>query len=509
MLSLGTFVNVSAQELKFEAESAQIVSSEVISGDQYSGGEAVRMTENRAKLTFTIDVASREKFTVFVKAEGIGGEKVVNCSVNGTMSNFKTNELSEVEVGTFMFKSGHNTLEITPSWKWYNVDYVRIVPNSSEVSFSISDVPVTADATEAAQRLYTLLHRNFGFKTLSGMMTGDMGNTDGLDITRHEDVVAVYKASGFYPALVGFDFLFATGRTEEDGWCRQYTDRIISLAKDLWQRGGVPDFSWHWHDPSRKTDDFYTDKTSFNFTTAMNADGSWNAESETYKNLIHDIDRIADRFLELQEAGAACIFRPLHEAPGGWFWWGTQGPDAFAALYRLIVDEMTKVKGVRNVLFDWNADPNLGLEWSPGEEYYDIISTDIYNRSYDYSSNYPAFDKLKKLSGGKKLITLAENGPIPDISKMADEGAMWCWWMPWYQSWNGNFVNQTKKDEWQKCMSDERVMTLEDMPGWDVELSLDAVETVSGQKGCYSLSGYRTFDAKGLLIKDGRTIFVK
>lgn len=497
-------------DLKYEAESGTLSKCEIVSDAKYSGGKAVFMKEETASLTLKINIDARQKYDVYIMAEGIDGEKVINCSVNGVSAAFKAYALKEANVGTFEFQAGSNTLKITPNWTWYNIDYIRLTPYVDNISFDISSKPVTPDATEAAQKLYTFLYDNFGKRTISGMMTGSM-DTAGKDIRTHEDLKAVFNASGYYPALVGFDFMNATGKDVDAGnsWLRDYTRKAIVLAKDIWARGGIPNFSWHWRDPSRQTNEFYSDKTSFNFASALKADGSWNITSTTYKYLIKDIDAIADYFLDLQNEGIACIFRPLHEAPGAWFWWGRPGAEKFVKLYRLIYDEMVKVKGVRNVLWDWNADYTLDLSWCPGEEYYDIISTDIYNNAYDYSSNFVAFNKLKKLTNGEKLITLAENGPIPDIDKMADDNAMWSWWMPWYQSWNGNFVNKTARAEWQKCMSDPRIITLDRMPGWSGSSSLEAIESLSpAATTLYDLQGRRVTEAQpgAILIGKDRKI---
>lgn len=498
--------------LKFEAEDGTISKSEIVTDSKYSGGKAVKMTDAGASLTINAEIAEHQKYTIYVMSEGIGGEKTVNCSINGATTSFKTNTYKEAEIGTFFLEAGKNTIKITPSWTWYNIDYVRLEAANQNITFDIATKPVTPEASLPAQKLYSFLFQNFGKRTISGIMTGAMDN-DGKDITTHEDVVAVYKASGYYPALVGFDFSNATGKDVDAGnsWFTQYMKKAIGLAKDLWKRGGIPDFTWHWHDPSRKTGEFYSKDATFKFTDAMNADGTWNTSSTLYKNIIKDIDTVADYFLDMQNEGIACIFRPLHEAPGGWFWWGTQGAEAYTKLYRLIYDEMVKVKGVKNVIWDWNADYTLDLSWCPGEEYYDVISTDIYNKAYDYSSNYPAFDKLKVLSNGKKIITLAENGPIPDIEKQVAEDAMWSWWMPWYQSWGGGFVDQTSKEEWKKCLSDERILTLDRMPGWDAVEDIETIEATDPEENTYyNLNGMRINDPqKGTIaIMNGRKIMI-
>ena len=227
---------------------------------------------------------------------------------------------------------------------------------------AISYSPVTAGATEGAQKLYNFLATNYGVKTVSGVMTGDVSSATVKELP---DVISFNEHSGKYPALVGFDFLFATGKNGSDAWYQSYTQMALDAAKDLWKQGGIPAFTWHWKDPSDQIDAFYTKSgnakefTDFDFTKgfadpACTANCTWNTESETYKQLVSDIDEIADMFLGLQDAGVAAIFRPLHEASGKWFWWGTKGGAAFQALYNLVYDEMVSVKGVKNLVWVWN-----------------------------------------------------------------------------------------------------------------------------------------------------------
>ena len=499
-----------AAQTKLEAENAQRSGCSVITGSQYSGVKAVSMTENYSRLTFTANIGAAGKYVVYVAGDGIGGEKVVNCKVNDTNTQFRLNNYREVEVGVFFMRQGNNTLTITPSWTWYNIDYVRIEGNDASLTFDISPSPVDDEATEAARVMYTFLLDNFGKKSISGIMTGDMTAANG-NVTQQADVKAVYNASGKHPALIGFDFMNATGKSAATSWMRDYTRSCINLAKDTYRRGGIPNFTWHWRDPSRATDEFYTDGSSVKISNALKSDGTWNTSSTLYKNIISDIHTVADFFLELQNAGMACIFRPLHEASGGWFWWGREGAEPCRKLFKLVYDEMVNVKGVHNVIWVWNADP-ADADWCPGDDYYDIVSADIYNADFDYSSNAPTFYNLQRLTNGKKIIALSENGPVPDIQKTVDEEAVWSWWMPWYQTWNGGFVDKTSREQWRKCMNDDRVVTLEDMAaGWDSYAAADsplAGNAGSGIRGIFDLQGRRLSQppSKGIYIVDGKKV---
>ena len=176
-------------------------------------------------------------------------------------------------------------------------------------------------------------------------------------------------------------------------------------------------------------------------------------------------------------------------------------------LYRLVYDEMVRVKGVHNVIWVWNAGPD-DAAWDPGADYYDIVSADIYNADFDYSSNAPTFYLLQKLTQGKKIIALSENGPIPDIDKEVAEEAVWSWWMPWYQTWNGRFVDKTSAAEWRKCMNDERVITLDDLAaGWEALAAAPAPLASEAQRTYYfDLQGRRLPQkpSRGIYIKDGK-----
>ena len=342
-------------------------------------------------------------------------------------------------------------------------------------SAAVSATPVTEGATEGAQKLYNFLAMNYGVKTVSGVMTGDVSSATVKELP---DVISFQEHTGKLPALVGFDFLFATGVKASDSWYQSYTQMALDAAKDLWKQGGIPAFTWHWKDPSDQIDAFYTksgnDKeyTEFDFTKgfadpACTANCTWNKESETYKQLVSDIDEIADMFLGLQEAGVAAIFRPLHEASGKWFWWGTKGGAAFQALYNLVYDEMVGVKGVKNLVWVWNPEYTSDKDWNPGATKYDVISLDIYE-AWDYTTKYTkAYTELTTNYGTDKILAVSENGSIPDMSAMKAGNTVWSWWMPWYQTWDGKFLDQTVEAVWKANMESPCTIDLESMPGWD------------------------------------------
>ena len=474
---LAASLATSAFATKYEAESATVsTEAKIVNSSEVSGTGYASLQEGNITFTgVTVETAGKYTLTIRYKAGDFKANYLkVNGATAGTIDFAATTGWADLSTAVTL-KAGANSISIEKYWGWIDVDYIDISAYES-VPFKLSAKPVTPEATESAVKLYSFLRENFGKKTISGIMTGDMsGYTLGADFKTHDDVKYIYTRTGKYPVLVGLDFLFATGPNASGSWNMEYTDKAISIAKGLWKAGGIPAFTWHWKDPLDKKDAFYiqsaagtNEYTDFDFSTGFKAGTTeWDTESAAYKGIIADIDHIADYFLDLQKEGVAGIFRPLHEAGGKWFWWSINSGEQFAALYRLVFDRMVKVKGVKNMIWVFNPEGSTVTSWDPGSEYYDILSIDIYNNENDHSSNVSAFDKFKSASNGTKILALSENGPIPDVNNMHTDEAVWSWWMPWYSTWSGTWPSQTKDAVWKSNMDDERILSLEDMPGWD------------------------------------------
>ncbi|MCF0216828.1 MAG: beta-mannosidase [Fibrobacteraceae bacterium] len=467
---LGIALSTTTFAAQYEAEDA------TLAGGAAKSTDGTYVSQNEGSIMWKVSVAKEGKYTMTIHYKA-GSEKTNYVEVNGSRAAEvyfpASTKFTDINTNIFL-KAGDNDVAITRFWGWIDVDYITI-EEAQEVAFTICKSPTTEGATESAVKLYNFLVNNFQSKTISGVMTGNMDNSNG-NVKEHEDVQAVYTASGKYPALVGFDFLNATGKNATESWYKEYTNKALALAEDLWNQGGIPAFTWHWNDPTDSVMAFYTsqnaagkdnDFTTFDFTKAFIPNTTtWDTLSSTYKDIVSDIDEIAAIFLKLQEKGVAAIFRPLHESGGNWFWWSTNSGKQFAALYRLVYERMVFMNKVKNLVWVFNPSTTSLTEWNPGETYYDVLSVDIYNKAFDNSSNSGAFDNLKNNFGVTKVLSLSENGPIPDVEKMQTEQAVWSWWMPWYESWDGGFVSQTKAEVWKSNLENENIITLEDMPGW-------------------------------------------
>lgn len=400
------------------------------------------------------------------------------------------------------------------------VDYIT-VERHPDPEFKISASPVTPNASESAKKLYSFLRENFGKKTVSGMMISDQnfnydyGNmrlippggctpADSCKFSDEEvswkgqtDIAEFYKRSGHYPAIGGFDMLFAAGGHHEEGWFKGYTENNLLMTEDLWNMGGIPTYTWHWKVGEDTV--FYTQgtpagfnnpgctegvmgtsntNTCFNYTKAFKGEQCQELDetSQEYKDIVADVDIVSGYFKQLQDKGIAVIWRPLHEASGGWFWWGTASPECYVQLYRLVFDRMVKTNKLTNLIWVWNinTDPKFGYDysalnaaWYPGDAYVDIVAVDIYDPLNDHNSAANYYNKIVSDVGTSKMIALSENGAIPDIDSIAEDKAYWSYWMTWSQTWSGNFLEKTPADMWKRNLDDERIIALDDMPGWD------------------------------------------
>jgi hypothetical protein len=55
--------------------------------------------------------------------------------------------------------------------------------------------------------------------------------------------------------------------------------------------------------------------------------------------------------------------------------WGAKGPAPAKKLYRLVFDRLTRVHGLKNLVWVWNS---VAADWYPGNSYVDVVSADTY-----------------------------------------------------------------------------------------------------------------------------------
>lgn len=478
-----------AAAIRIEAEDAVPADDhkiETLTDAKASGGKYVEMADG--DLAFTVNMPSDGYYTLYVsyKLPTDRGSKTQNLTLNGSSAGQVTFGVSDdfkvlKAAGKIKLKKGVNAIGIVHSWGWVAIDYIEISEYEA-TPWNISPKPVTPEPTESAQKLYNFLYSNFGKRTISGVMTERPFENNGQytpqDFDTQTELSYINKASGKNVVLVGFDFLHSSGKNSGEQWYQGYTHASLEMAKTVWKKGGIPQFNWHWKDPMHTVEAFYTQSsgndpyTEFSIGLAYDTtSGKWKTDSDEYKALMRDMEMIADSLLTLQKEGVAVLWRPLHEASGKWFWWGTDGAKACVALYKLMFDTFVNKKGLHNLIWVWTTDeaPDA-LDWYPGDEYVDVVGRDYYYypREANHASLVSSFEKIKDMYGAKKIVTLSENGSVPYPDEMKADGANWSWFMPWYGDYAmEGWANDNNAESWKTVMNNDYIITLEDMPGWD------------------------------------------
>ena len=124
------------------------------------------------------------------------------------------------------------------------------------------------------------------------------------------------------------------------------------------------------------------------------------------------------------------MWRPLHEASNGYFWWGKDA-DAYKWLWKLLYQRQTNYHKLNNLIWVWSAQ---NASWYVGDDLCDILSVDIYDQG-NYSGQINRLLFLHKLSAGKP-VAVSECGNFPRIQNIADEKATWSY----IGQWGGNFL---------------------------------------------------------------------
>ena len=487
-IALAFGINMAAD--RYEAENAIVDENSVqkVADAEASGGYYVAMKEGA--LSFKVNITAAGFYALWARYSQPfdPNGKIQNLTVNGVSkgqisfpfcSTFVTMKAS----AKIKLAAGASAIGIAKSWGWVNIDYVELTPYET-APFSLSAGLVTPNASENARKMYGFLRENFQKKIISGVMTNTVMQNDGKytpnTVENQTEAAWINNASGKIPALIGLDFMHGSGKSSDNEWHKGYTAATIALAETVYKRGGFPAYCWHWKDPSKTVETFYSKSsgnspyTEFNLNRAFvdsTTCAAFNTSSAEYRAIIVDLDIIAGYLKILADKNVPVLLRPMHEASGKWFWWGYSGAKACVALYKFMFERFTATHGLNNLIWVWTTDEaGDAPSWYPGDAYVDIVGRDYYYypREANHGSLVASFEKIKEIYGGKKIIALSENGSIPHPDSLVGDGAAWSYFMPWYGDYTmDGWAHDNTAADWKSIMNHAYVITLDEMPGWE------------------------------------------
>ncbi|MEZ0482948.1 glycosyl hydrolase [Fibrella aquatica] len=452
LLPIATFA---ADPIRVEAETGVLTGVTVATTTAgYSGaGYVTGLDAETDKITMTI-TAKAGLYDLVIGYSSPFGDKGIDFQVNdekssgtlaGTSAGFRVANL-----GKFMLKEGQNTIAIFRGWGYFDVDYLLLTPATAVIPTKPPKTLVDAQATASTKGLFSYIVDQYGSKVISA---------------QQDDIEYILEKTGKEPAIGAFDLIdYSPTRVQNNARPIRTSEAIIDWAKKGEGRG-IVSLMWHWNAPTDLINlapdklwwrGFYTDATTFDLAAAL-ADKN----GSRYKLLLSDIDAIAVQLKKFQAADVPVLWRPLHEAPGGWFWWGAKGAGPFKELWALTYDRLTNFHNLHNLIWVYTATDTFNADWYPGDQYVDVVGLDIYA---DASSNMSgSWGSALTALNGKKLVTLSETGNLPNADKIRGFGTWWSW----FAVWTGNdYIKKQPIDQLRSVFLDNDVITRDELPDW-------------------------------------------
>ena len=479
-------------ETRLEFEDGTLFGDAKVNGGWVDG---LKKKGDGACVTFEAD-ESREYDISIIQASFSGamkndvtldGEKIAEMVSRGS-------EFAPFTLTNVYMEAGRHEIGVTANYGWIRLDAAVITktPELNRAIYAVEPKLSNPNATKEAEELYAYICENYGVNMISGQY---------LDEGRYgRETQAIAEATGgLYPALLGLDMMNYSPSSVSLGSYPTSVDQAL----EYWKQGYIITFCWHWVAPEKYLDTngnawwggFYTDSTTFDLGKALSGE-----DEEGYAYLMRDMDAIAKQLKRLMDAGVPVIWRPLHEASGGWFWWGASGSDAYIQLYRLMYDKFTNEYGLNNLIWLWNGQSAI---WYPGDDVVDIIGEDVYPGKHVHTSQRDSFLKCLRYTSAKKPIFLSECGCVPSPEACKADDSLWGAWCVWCYEFvlngDGSYSEEyTAADRLSEFYHAENVITLKDVPAFGRSFESDeqaagdglTVEFEDGQMlGCGKAGG--------------------
>lgn len=475
-------------ELRIEAEDADFKGQLAIEDMRpgYSGlGYLAGFSKHEGdSVTAEFEVPSPQHYniTISVCADSpvtnsllLNGEKIGDFTID------ESEYFTRVTFSGIYIPDGTATLSVEEIDGYFALDYFEIENFSEMDNYTYQDSYPLSDpkASKGAKQLMAFLSHNYGQKVITGQYAAGEADTE-LEL--------IYRLTGKYPAIRFGDMEGYTDNTSADGGdiigaCERWAEAggIVGLIWHWDAPSGVStvyakdaDFSLidalppyeivnelkepvteteateetteddgeelpdnpYLPDPTEAVTEppEYVEHFAFSMDVALMDDKEIEKNVQNGKlpqgcaDILHDIDSVSEALKPLAEKDIPVLWRPLHEAGGGWFWWGADGAEAYRWLWDVMYRRMTEYHGLHNLIWVWNGQSADYLVDSC-----DIASLDIYmGKEQTFGSRYEQFISLSRMTGGEKILALSEVSTVPDLNLAFRDRTIWSFFGLWY-----------------------------------------------------------------------------
>ena len=397
----------------------------------YSGiGYVAGLPENtESAVVFPVTVPYSQHYAVtlcLATDDGASGAVRVNGAVISPFTLEGSSLFTRVTFYGVFLEKGDAEISLDTADGSLECDYIELTNDSSldRVDFRIDEETCDKNASDSAKHLYGFLREHWGKQILTGQFVSDSSN---------RELGIIYTMTGQLPAI-----RFSELGTEDD------LSQIQSAIDWNVYMHGVVGLMWQWNAPGSSS--VYAADTDFSLERALyrvDADALSAMSQDAIQDeidkqqlpadclkLVQDIDKIAGYLKMLADMDIPVLWRPLHEAGGGWYWWGASEPKYYTRLWSLLFRRLTGYHGLHNLIWVWNAQ---SASYPVPEDTYDIASVDVYlHADHAYGSRYEQFLSLARITEGKKMLALSECSALPDLKMLSVDQTVWSYFGLWY-----------------------------------------------------------------------------
>ena len=442
----GNLVTATEAESGIRLGGVQVATS--IAG--YSGSGYIGNLRNSTDgITIVVTVPDTAFYSIYIRYYSTDNKFQyvdVNQSGASSVSFPKSNKWALAHAGKYLLNAGENTITLKSSWGWTEIDQFLVYTTELNSYERTTSKLVDSQASGATVGLYNYLMAHYRTRVISGQTDDNFGALKTIT-----GQTPLYRTWDFGAYTAGYPYMWANGgHVFGIDYNARKTEEAIAWYNSTGKKG-IVGFHWHWHSPSggkAGTNTFYTEYTTFDVRKAVTPG------TAEYDLIIRDIDAIAVQLKKLETANVPILWRPLHEAGGGWFWWGAKGAEPCKKLWDIVFERINNYHQIHNLIWVWSTPET---DWYPGNDKVDIVGHDSYPGLYNYGTQKNMFDTFLNLSGGTKIVSMSENGPIPNIDDCLKYDAPWLLFM----SWNDLVQQQNSNDHLIEVFNHPKVLVME------------------------------------------------